>query len=221
MLSGPRRSIVIGWIAMALFVCGPVETLAQQPPAIEIVFPNQLVRGQTTTIHVAIPSRETFTGAELTPTAGVRVAGVSNFKKSELSQNVAWWDVTVEVAADAEPGARGLVLLMPSGRSTSAQLVIPSHVPRIANLAVAQASPQSIDVQFSATDDSNDLGDAPYVWFSIACGGEPTVGVVRGKRMGTTVRAAIARPAAAACDVELRASDTQKNDSNTLKVRVP
>jgi len=221
MQSGPRRSIVIGWIAIAPFLCGTTEALAQQPPAIEIVFPNQLVRGQTSVVHVAIPSREMFTGAELTPSAGVRVSGVSNFKKSELSQNVAWWDVTVEVAADAAPGPRTLVLLMPTGRSTPAQLVIPNHVPRISNLAVAQASARSIDVQFSAADDSDDLGDEPYVWFSVACGGEPTVGVVRGKRTGAAVRASIARPAAAACDLELRASDTQKIDSNTLKVRVP
>jgi hypothetical protein len=39
--------------------------------------------------------------------------------------------------------------------------------------------------------------------------------------MGNGVRASIPRPAAAACDLELRASDTQKIDSNTLKLRVP
>ncbi|PYR70988.1 MAG: hypothetical protein DMF88_01155 [Acidobacteria bacterium] len=194
---------------------------AQQTPAIEIAFPNQLVRGQTTLVHIAIPSREMFTGAEVTPAAGVRVTGVANFKRSELSQNVAWWDVTLEVAADAAPGPRTLVLLTANGRSTPAPLVIPAHVPRIADLRVAQASPQTIDVQFSATDDSNDLGEQPYVWFTVTCGGEPTVGVVRGARMGGGVRASIPRPGPAACDLELRASDAQKIDSNTLKVRVP
>jgi hypothetical protein len=69
-------------------------------------------------------------------------------------------------------------------------------------------------------DETADLGTVPYVWFTIACGGEPTVGVVRGTVMGGTVRASIPRPAAAACDLEVRASDTQKNDSNTLKTRV-
>src|ERR1051325_104327 len=195
--------------------------LAQQTPAIEIAFPNQLVRGQSSTIHIAMPSREAFTGAEVTPSAGVRVTGVSNFKKAELSQNVAWWDVTVDVAADAAPGPRTLVLVTPPARSTAAPLVIPNHVPRISTLAAAKASAQSIDLQFLATDDSNDLGDEPYVWFTVACGGEPTVGVVRGKRMANAVRASIPRPAAAACDLELRASDTQKIDSNTLKLRVP
>lgn len=221
MLSGPLRSIVIGLIVGAVIGWQAPDALAQQPPAIEIAFPNQLVRGQSSIVHVAIPSREMFTGAEVTPTAGVRVTAVSNFKKPELSQNVAWWDVTIDVAQDAPPGPRTLVLLMPTGRSTSAPLVIPNHVPRISTLAAAQASAQSIDVQFSATDESNDLGDAPYVWFTVACGGEPTVGVVRGKRMGAAVRASIPRPAAAACDLEVRASDMQKIDSNTLKLRVP
>jgi hypothetical protein len=209
-------------VAFLAYFAGAVPVcLAQQTAAIEIAFPNQLVRGERSIIHVAVPSREMFTSAEVTPSAGVRVIGVSNFKKSELSQNVAWWDVTVDVAADAAPGPRTLVLLLPAGRSTPARLVIPNHVPRISNLVAAKMSTQAIDVQFSATDEGNDLGDEPYVWFTVACGGEPTVGVVRGQRMGTAVRASIPRPAAAACDVELRASDTQKIDSNTLKLRVP
>ena len=78
-----------------------------------------------------------------------------------------------------------------------------------------------VDVQFSAVDEGGDLGDLPYVWFTITCGGEPTVGVVKGKRMGDLVRASIPRPATAACNLELRASDAQKIDSNTLKAKVP
>ena len=221
MLSGPSRSIVIGLIVGAAAGWQTPDALAQQPPAIEIAFPNQLVRGQRSVIHIAIPSHEMFTGAEVTPSTGVRVTAVSNFKKAELSQNVAWWDVTIDVAPDAAPGPRTLVLLMPAGRSTAASLVVPNHVPRIANPATQQGSPQSIDVQFSATDESNDVGDEPYVWFTVACGGEPTVGVVRGKRTGAAVRASIPRPASAACDLELRASDAQKFDSNTLTLRVP
>jgi len=45
--------------------------------------------------------------------------------------------------------------------------------------------------------------------------------VVKGRAMGATISASIPRPASAACDLEVRASDTQKNDSNTLKTRVP
>ena len=213
------RSTVVGLTLVAGLL--PARTAsAQQTPAIEIALPKQIVRGQTTVVHVAIPSRELFQGAEVSPAAGVTVAGVSNLKKSELSQNVAWWDVTINVAPDAAPGPRSLVLLTPTGRSTSATLVIPNHVPTIADLRVASATPQRVDVQFGATDQSADLGNLPYVWFTIACGGEPTVGVVRGKAMGAGVSASIPRPGPAACDLELRASDTQNNDSNTLKMRV-
>lgn len=219
MRPGPLRSTVVGFVLAAGFLPGRT-VYAQQPPAIEIALPKQLVRGQTTVVHVAIPSRETFQGAEVSPAAGVTVSGVSNLKKSELSQNVAWWDVMLNVARDAAPGPRTLVLLMATGRTTAATLVIPNHVPAIADLKVASTTPQRVDVQFGATDESADLGNLPYVWFTIACGGEPTVGVVRGRTMGATVSASIPRPAPAACDLEVRASDTQNNDSNTLKTRV-
>src|SRR5262245_58290851 len=216
---GLLRSTVVGFVLAADLVA--VGTAyAQQSPAIEIALPRQLVRGQTTVVHVAIPSREVFQGAEVSPAAGVTVASVSNLKKSELSQNVAWWDVTINVARDAAPGQRSLVLLLPTGRTTAAPLVIPSHVPAIADLRVVSAAPQRVDVQFGATDENADLGNLPYVWFTIACGGEPTVGVVRGRAMGPAVSASIPRPASAACDLEVRASDTQNNDSNTLKTRV-
>ena len=224
MRCGPSRSVVVALTLLASLAPAARTGYAQQPPAIEIAFPSQLVRGQTTLVHIAIPSREMFTGAEVSPAAGVRVTGVTNLKKGELSQNVAWWDVAIDVASDAAPGPRTLVLLMATGRTTTpATMVIPTHVPRISDIGIAQSpsTPQTIDVQFSATDDSGDLGDEPYVWFTVACGGEPTVGVVRGKRTGNAVRASIPRPAPAACDLELRASDALKIDSNILKAKVP
>ena len=219
MRAGPVRSIAVGFVLIAGAVLARVAS-AQQPPAIEIAFPKQLVRGQTTIVHVAVPSREMFQGAEVSPAGGVTIAAVNNAKRSELSQNVAWWDVTLTVARDAAPGMRSLVLVMPAGRTTPATLFIPDHVPAIADLKVVSATPQAVDVQFGATDASGDLGDVPYVWFTIQCGGEPTLGVVRGKAMGGMVRASIPRPAAAACDLDVRASDAQKNDSNTLRTRV-
>ena len=151
------------------------------------------------------------------------VARVVNSKKAELSQNVAWWDVTIDVARDAAAGPRSLVLLTAAGRSTPVSVTIPGHVPTISTVKVVQGVPKAAatDVEFVATDESGDLGDQPYVWFTIACGGEPTVGVVRGKRTGDGVRASIPRPAASPCDLELRASDAQKIDSNTLKMRIP
>lgn len=164
-----------------------------------------------------------FTGAEVSPAAGVTVARVVNSKKPELSQNVAWWDVTIEVAKDAAAGPRSLVLLTATGRSTPVAITIPGHVPTISNVKVVSAASNAgaVAVEFAAADESSDLGDEPFVWFTIACGGEPTVGVVRGKQAGGVVRASIPRPAASACDLELRASDAQKIDSNTLKTRIP
>jgi len=223
MHSGPSRSIVVGFIILVSSGLWARDARAQQQPAIEIVFPNQLVRGQTNLLHIAIPSREMFAGAEVSPAAGVTVSRVVNSKKPELSQNVAWWDVTIDVAKDAAPGPRSIVLLTANGRSTPATLTIPGHVPAISNVKVvsATAGAPAVDVEFAAMDESGDLGDQPYVWFTIACGGEPTVGVVRGKPTGGIVRASIPRPAASPCDLELRASDTQKIDSNTLKTRIP
>lgn len=223
MHSGPSRSIVIGFTILTFPGLWASNARAQQPPAIEIAFPNQLVRGQANIVHLAIPGREMFAGAEVSPAAGVTISRVVNSKKAELSQNVAWWDVTIDVAKDATPGTRSLVLLTANGRSTPVRLMIPDHVPAIANVrvAAAAANARAADVEFTAADDSGDLGDQPYVWFAIACGGEPTVGVVRGKRTGDVVRASIPRPAAKPCDLEVRASDAQKIDSNTLKARIP
>ncbi|HEY3158076.1 MAG TPA: hypothetical protein VGJ78_03870 [Vicinamibacterales bacterium] len=221
MLSRPSRSFVIGFFLLATLGPWARAAEAQQTPAIEFAFPNQLARGQTSVIHIAIPSREMFQGAEISPAAGVTVASVTNAKKAELSQNVAWWDVTVNVARDAAPGSRSLVLVTPAGRSTPTSLVIPDHAPAISDLRTVTATPAAVDVQFAAADEKSDLGTLPYVWFTIACGGEPEVGVVRGKATGGTVRASIPRPAAMPCDLELRASDAQKVDSNTLKTRIP
>ena len=223
MHSGPSRSIVVGLIILVSIGFLTKDARAQQQPAIEIVFPNQLVRGQTNVVHMAIPGREMFAGAEVSPAAGVTVSRVVNSTKPELSQNFAWWDVTIDVAKDAAPGPRSVVLLTANGRSTPATLTIPAHVPTISNVKVvsATASAPAVDVEFAATDENGDLGDQPYVWFTIACGGEPTVGVVRGKPTGGIVRASIPRPAASPCDLELRASDAQKIDSNTLKTRIP
>jgi hypothetical protein len=221
MYSGPSRSIVIGFALLASVGPWARGAAAQQAVVIEAAFPNQLVRGQTNVIHLAIPGRDLFQGAEVSPSAGVTVSGVTNVKKPELSQNVAWWDVTIDVAKDAAPGTRSLVLLTPTGRTAPTAVVIPTHVPVISQLKVVAASSMLV-VDFAAADESNDLGDLPYVWFTIRCGGgEPTVGVVKGKRTGGTVRASIPRPAAGACDLQLRASDAQKIDSNTLNTRVP
>ena len=196
---------------------------AQQPIAIENLFPEQLPRGQTTAVSVAIQSREMFNGAELSPSAGVTVARVESLKPAENSQGVAWWRVTIQVAPDAAPGQRTLALLTSTGRPTAPfSVVIPGHVPAIANLTT-QPHPQTIDVQFAMTDASSDIGDKPYVWYTVDCGNgkDPIVGVVRGTVAAGSVRASLpaARPGAG-CALQLRSSDKNGIDSNTLNTKV-
>src|SRR5436189_6024075 len=162
MQSGLPGSIVIGFTILGCL--GPASRAAdaQRPVVIEAAFPNQLVRGQTSVVHLAIPGRDVFQGAEVSPGAGVTVSSVTNVKRPELSQNVAWWYVTIDVARDAAPGTRSLVLLTPMGRTAPTTVTIPNHVPVISQLK-ATSAPSMLDVDFTATDDSNDLGDLPYV----------------------------------------------------------
>src|SRR5215831_317049 len=111
---------------------------ARVPPPISIenLFPEQLARGHETAVSVAIQSREMFRGAEVSPAAGVTVTRVETIKPAENSQGVAWWRVTIQVANDAEPGARTLALLTANGRTNPASITIPTHVPAIADLSV-------------------------------------------------------------------------------------
>ena len=219
----PWRSIVVGLMVLAP-LCASAQTPAAPPaPAIEYIFPNQLVRGQANVVHVAVPGREMFQAAEITPAAGVTVSAVTNSKRPELSQNVAWWEVTINVARDATVGNRTLVLLSATGRSMPTAVMVVGHAPVTSDLKATPpaGNQRAVDVQLAVADESGDIGEQPYVWFTIACGGEPTVGVVRGRAASGQVRASIPRPAASPCDLEVRASDTQKIDSNTLKTRTP
>jgi hypothetical protein len=193
---------------------------AQQPISIENLFPEQLPRGETTVVNVAIQSREMFQGAELSPASGVTVARVESLKPAEDSQGVAWWRVTIHVAGDAEPGQRTLSLLTGTSRTAPTNVMIPAHVPAIARLAV-QPHPQTVDVQFAMTDASSDIGDKPYIWFSLDCGKDPNVGVVRGTVAAGVVRASLpATESTSGCALHLRASDKNGIDSNTLTTRI-
>jgi hypothetical protein len=85
-----------------------------------------------------------------------------------------------------------------------------------------------VELQLAAADAAGDLGDAPYVWFTAGCGGEPVVGAVRGKVSAGLVRAALPNPRTAAgdapsagkCDLQVRVTDSLGIDSNTLKTTV-
>lgn len=196
---------------------------AQQPVAIENLFPEQLPRGQTTAVNVAIQSREVFTGADVSPGVGVTIARVENARPPEDSQGVAWWRVTITVAPDAAPGPRSLTLLTAAGRTLPAAVVIPTHVPIISDLKLlpSRGNQSGVNLQFAASDASGDLGDHPYVWFSVDCGIDPSVGVVRGTVNGGVVHAALPvslKPAD--CGLRIRASDRGGVDSNTLMTRI-
>jgi hypothetical protein len=237
MRSGTRSLMVLGFTGLACLgpgaqFSGAQQQQVKQPPQvrIETVFPAQVPRGQSTVLNVAFPGRDLIVqAAEISPSAGVTVSGI---KRAAESQGIAWWELTVDVARDAAPGNRSLVLVMPMGRTAPITVTIPSHVPNISDLRVvsAQANQPTLELQFAAADASADLGDLPYVWFTTGCGGatEPLVGAVRGRVSAGIIRVAVPNPhtpagrtpAAGKCDLQVRATDSGGIESNTLKTTV-
>jgi hypothetical protein len=233
MYAGPRSFIVIGFTFLACLGPG-VHFSEGQQIRIEGFFPRQLPLGQATVINVAVPSRDAIQAAEIAPSSGVKVSGI------KLGQNIQgalrWSELTIDVAKDAAPGNRALVLLMPMGRTAPVTIMIPSHVPGISELRIlsAQSNQPTLELQFAAVDGSADLGDSPYVWFTIGCDGEPLVGVINGKvnardKGNGVVHAVVPNPrtpaggdtpASGKCDLQVRVSDSGGIDSNTLKTTV-
>jgi hypothetical protein len=215
--------VVVG-VALAVFF-GPGAGWSQGlQNRIEGAFPRQLARGQTTLMNIAVSSRDNIQAAEISPSAGVRVLSI---KRGENFQGaLTWSELTVEVAENAMPGDRRLEIVLPAGRTPPVTITIPGHVPSISDLRVvpAQSSPPALELQFTATDTSADLGDSPYVWFMTACGSEIVPGIVYGKvtaRDKTTgvVRAAIPN-GKGKCDLQVRVTDSGGIESNTLKTAV-
>jgi len=229
MYSATRCLTVIGFTFLACLGPGAHVGDAQQPQpiAIDSFFPKQLPRGQSTVISVVVPGGAMPQSVEFSPSAGVTVSSIVR-----SGNGPAWRDVTVNVAADAAPGSRTLVFVMPMGRSNPLTVTIASHAPSISALSIvsAQSNQPTVDLQFTAADQSNDLGDSPYVWFTLSCGGEAEQGVVRGKVSGGgVVRASIPKPRASAgrgtpatgrCELAARTSDASSIESNTLKTTV-
>lgn len=201
---------------------------AQQPQVmIEIVYPRHVARGQTTVINVAVPSRDTVKAAEISPSTGVTVTGIKGSGR-ETEQAIGWWEITLDVAKDAAPGDRSLVLVMQMDRTAPATISVPTHVPTISELRIVtpQSTQPTFELLVAAADPAGDLGDSPYVWFTAGCGGEPIVGAVRGKVSAGVVRAVLPNlrkaaggrtPAAGQCDLQVRVTDSTGIDSNTLK----
>src|SRR5258707_1353190 len=109
-----------------------VVLLAQgaQPPRVnvETVYPRHVARGRTTVVNVAIPSKDAVQSVEISPSTGVMVSGIKG-SGSETEQAIGWWEITLDVAGDAAPGDRSLVLVMRAGRSGPTTITIPTHVP--------------------------------------------------------------------------------------------
>jgi hypothetical protein len=232
MYRGSRFSIAIGLSFLACFGPAAYVSEAQAPQGvIEGLFPTQLAPGQTIVLNAGVPGRNEVTGAEVSPATGVTVSGI---KRGEVKQGITWWDISVMVARDAAPGARTLMLTGPMVRTAPRTLTVEAHVPTISDLRILAApmNQSPVNVQFAAADPAGDLGEAVNVWFTLACGGEPEVGVVKGKVANGVVRASIPnprtmiRPGAAAvspgvhCELQVRASDSKQADSNTLKTVV-
>jgi len=220
-----------------IFAAGLIAATALAPSAraqglpnvIEGFFPTQLVAGQTNVLHLGVPGRGDVTGVEVTPAAGITVKDI---KRGDVREGSLFWDVTIDVASDAMPGNRTIVAVNQNGRTTPRPIAVYGHVPRIsdAKIVSAQASQPTVQLQFAMAETPNEIGAAPYVWFFLACGGEPESGVVKGKVANGVVTAAIpnprtqmkpfAPPPNARCDLEFRASDSKMADSNTIKTAV-
>jgi hypothetical protein len=225
-----RRVYAVVVVLFALLSAASVFAQGAKPPQviIETVYPLHIARGQTTVINVAVPSRDTVKAAQVSPATGVTVSALKG-SSSETEQAIGWWEVTLDVAKDAAPGDRSLVLvLMQAGPTAPATFSISTGIPSISNLRILPppSNQAAAELEFTAADPDGDLGQSPYIWFSADCGGEPIVGAVRGKVSAGVVRAvlphlraAVGRDAAPAdkCDLEVRVTDSMGVDSNRLK----
>jgi hypothetical protein len=227
-----QRHPVRAVVGILLSLLSVVAVLAQGPPrapvAVETVYPRYVARGQTTVLNVATPRGLIVQAAEVSPSEGVTVSGVAG--EANGDQAIGWWEIALDVAKDAAPGARSLVLVTKTGRMAPTTIFIPTHVPAISELKVIpQPAQKTVDVQMAAADTVGDLGESPYVWFNAGCGGEPFVGVVRGKMSAGVVRASLpdlrttqsgSPPANGPCELQVRVTDATGIESNTLKLRV-
>jgi len=173
--------------------------------------------------------RGEVTGVDISPSAGI---SVKDIKRGDIREGSLFWDVTIDVAGDAVPGNRTIVAVNQNGRTAPRPITVYAKVPTISNPKIVSAAVNqpTLQLQFGMTETPNEIGDAPYVWFYLGCGGEPESGVVKGKYANGVVTAAIpnprtqlkpfAPPPTDRCDLEFRASDAKMADSNTLTTTV-
>jgi hypothetical protein len=212
---------------VVFFLIAVVSVLGQgaQQISVETFYPRHAGAGRTTVINVAVPRGNEVESAEVSPPSGVTVAGITG--KAASDQAIGWWEVTLDVAKDATPGDRSLVLVLRNARTAPVTISVPTHVPAISDLRITpQSNQRGLELQLAAEDVAGDLGEAPYVWFYADCGGEPIVGAVPGKVNARIVRvpfpdlrsaAPDSVPASARCSLQVRLTDKTGIESNTLK----
>jgi hypothetical protein len=228
MLSSVARvRFAFGTLVLMMSVLGADPASARQVAGLRVenFYPHQAPPGQTTLLTLVVTSRQAVQRAEVIPPDGVTV--VEARSRGGFQGNASWLEIRLQVARDAAPGPRTLVLELAAGRTPPVTITIPTHAPAVADLRAAPGGSAGIDVQLTATDLSADLGELPHVWFVVGCGGEPLRGVVRGradtpKGQTAVVRASLPRPPApdGACDLTVRLSDVNGTESNTLQTTV-
>lgn len=228
------------WLGIGIVLAalpGVREAAAQGPPLrVENFYPHQAPVGETTLLTLVVTSREAVQGAEVMPPDGVTVVEARG--RGGFQGNAGWAEVRLQVARDAAPGPRTLVLALPAGRTAPVPIAIVDHAPRIADLRRATSAASSgVDVLLTATDPSADLGELPHVWFTISCTGEAQAapggdipglrGVVRGRAEtlgggGSRIQVVLPRPAApeGTCDLSVRVTDAKGIESNTLRAAI-
>jgi hypothetical protein len=217
-------------VVASLLLFAPAASHAQGlPNVIEGYFPTQLVAGQSNVLHLGVPGRGDVTGVEITPATGITVKDI---KRGDVREGSLFWDVTVDVAADAAPGNRTVIAVNPNGRTAPRPIAVFSHVPAISNPKIVSAAVNqpTVQLQFAMTETPNEIGDSPLVWFFLGCGDQPESGVLKGKLANGMVTVAIPNPRTqlkpfapapnSRCDLEFRASDSKRADSNSIKTTV-
>ena len=228
-----QRHRVCAVVGVSVSLLAPVSVFgqaAQRQITVETMYPRHAAPGRTTVVSVAVPGQDRVQTVEVSPSTGVTVSGIKG-AGSETEQAIGWWEITFDVAKDAAPGDRSLVLVMRMSRTAPVTISIPTHGPTISDVKTVppQSNQSSVELTVAAADTAGDLGDSPYVWFTADCGGEPIVGAVPGKVSGGAVRAALpdlrkvaagGAPAAGRCDLQVHVTDSMGIESNTLKTTV-
>ena len=223
-----QRHRVCALAGIVFFLLPVVSVLGQgaQQISVETFYPRHAGAGRTTVINVAVPRNNEVQSAEISPPSGVTVAGITG--KAASDQAIGWWELTLDVAKEATPGDRSLVLVLRNARTAPVTISVPTHIPAISNLQITpQSNQRGLELQLSADDAAGDLGESPYVWFYAECGGgEPIVGALPGKVNARIVRALFpdlrstapdSAPANARCSLQVWLTDKTGIESNSLK----